>query len=121
MTRRGRAVPPYAEPVTPSDLRKDQSYFMVTYVDEDMLVPVVQTLIFLGRNATGKHPGFLCFQDAESFFDLGPYPQKKRGPGDLYVCPDEGLSNIFTLEKALKSLSRCLERRTRKKPRGRKQ
>ena len=118
MVRRTPMVPP--EPVAPSDLRKNHSYFMVTYVDEDMLVPIIQTLIYLGRNVTGQHPGFLCFQDAESFFDLGPYPQKKLGSGDLYVCPDEGLSGIFTLEKALRSLSRCVDRRTRRKQKGQK-
>jgi hypothetical protein len=40
----------YAKPVSPSDLRRGQIYIDVNYIDYEMLVPVIETLVFIGRN-----------------------------------------------------------------------
>jgi hypothetical protein len=109
------SVAPYGEPVEETALRKGDFYFMVTYLDEAMLIPVVKTLAFLGKDVDRKSKGSLWFQDAESFTDRGAYPRNKKGKVDIYKCEKSGLSNIYELDKALKSLTRCLQRRTKNK------
>ena len=113
----GNAVstPPYGEPVHEGHLHKGGFYFMVTYLDEARLVPQVRTLAFLGKNVDGKAEGSLCFQDAESFLQLGAYPDNEEGDAEIYRCQPSGLSNIYELDKAIGSLTRCLERRSKRR------
>jgi hypothetical protein len=114
MAKKNVSAPSYGEPVHENQLRKGEVYFMVTYLDEARLVPQVKTLAFLGENVGGKAKGSLWFQDAESFFELGAYPHNKTGDTEIYRCQPTGLSNIYELDKAIKGLTRCLERRSKK-------
>jgi len=45
-----RDLKPYAEPVATSSLTEGQEYFSVQYADEDMLIPVIETWVYLGRD-----------------------------------------------------------------------
>jgi len=45
-----RELKPYAEPVAASLLKQGEVYFSVQFADEDMLVPIMETLVFAGRN-----------------------------------------------------------------------
>ena len=40
----------YAEPVSATELREGDVYFALNYVDCDLLVPVVETVVFIGRD-----------------------------------------------------------------------
>lgn len=86
-------------------------YFMVQYIDSDLLVPVVQSVIFIGKNVDGEGEDLWYFQDVESHATLGEYPNAEVGPGDIFVLPREGLSSIVVLDAVVKDLSECSGRR----------
>lgn len=115
MSHHNPELKPYAEPVAASALWSQETYFMVTYLDLDMLVPEIKTLVFLGRDIEGLGNGDLYFQDLESYTTLGAYPNAK-GKGDLYSCTEDQLNNIFELDKAIDELSRCSIRRAMNSP-----
>jgi hypothetical protein len=56
----------YAEPVEAKLLRKGEVYLSVQFADERMCIPIVETLVFLGKDVDGKGPELLYFQDVES-------------------------------------------------------
>ena len=104
----------YMEPVDVSILKKEAIYFMLNYFDNDLLVPELRTLIFLGRNVAGENDALLYFQDVESYIRLGPYPTSIEGRGDILYCTDDQLQCFFTLEKAVLALQDCVARRVKK-------
>ena len=48
-------------------LKEGQVYFSVQYVDEDLLVPTIETLVFVGMYLGPDRENRLRFQDAESY------------------------------------------------------
>ncbi len=48
----GRDLKQYAEPVSASELREGSVYFTVQFADRDLLIPIVETLVFIGRNSS---------------------------------------------------------------------
>lgn len=92
---------PYAEPVVEIELAKGKVYFAVTFADDAMLNPVVETLVFVGKS----RKGIFRFEDIDS------YNKKGRGTRTLYECRGDSLSNIFEFEHALDVLMRCALRR----------
>lgn len=116
MTLRSAELKPYAEPVSASMLLPQETYFMLTYLDVDMLVPEMKTLVFLGRGIEGTGNASLSFQDIESYATLGTYPNHTQGTGDLYTCAEDQLNNIFALDKAIDELKRCALRRAKRSP-----
>jgi hypothetical protein len=62
----GRELKEYAEPVLANELREGEIYFSVNYVDDDMLIPVMETVVFIGRNLEPGDVGQVYFQDVES-------------------------------------------------------
>ncbi|MGH9957713.1 MAG: hypothetical protein ACREBC_11390 [Pyrinomonadaceae bacterium] len=63
----GRELKPYAEPVSSSELREGEIYFAVNFVDSEMLIPMMETLVFIGRNLKPGDKGNVYFQDIESY------------------------------------------------------
>ena len=57
-----RELKPYAEPVLATDLNEGSVYFLVTFVDNDLHIPVIETLVFVGKG----DDGLLQFQDVQS-------------------------------------------------------
>jgi hypothetical protein len=98
-----RELKPYAEPVSEADLVPGEAYFSVTFSDDDMLIPVVETLVFVGKE--GK--GMLTFQDVDSY---GKGASKGKD-GKLFQCKADGLKNVFQYDQALDVLLRCSLRR----------
>ena len=63
-----RELTPYSEPVTASLLKEGEVYFSVQFADEDMLVPIMETLVFAGRKLDpNDEENHLYFQDVESY------------------------------------------------------
>jgi hypothetical protein len=63
----GRELKPYAEPVSSSELSEGTVYFAVNFVDEEMLIPTMETLVFVGRNLEPDDVGEVYFQDVASY------------------------------------------------------
>lgn len=111
-----RDLVPYAEPVRADDLIVENVYFSVTFADDDMSIPLIETLVFIGRNLEKKGSGKLYFQDVESH-RRGVRLGKKvvKADADFFICRPDQLSAIFGFDKALDELLRCSSRRSRKR------
>src|SRR6266403_5921240 len=110
-----RELKPYAEPVLAPDLKEGSVYFAVQYLDEGMLTPEMEALIFIGKNLGQGDVGQLYFQDAVSYREGIRY----RSPsGDrealIYRQSEAEISHIFEYEHALDELMGCALRRREK-------
>jgi hypothetical protein len=107
-----RDLKPYAEPVSPLDLKVDTIYFAVNFVDDEMLIPVVEPRVYIGKDLDAEEAG-LYFQDVDSY---------RRGirfessDGETEATFEIGTEkHMFEYEKALDVLMRCaLARRAAK-------
>jgi hypothetical protein len=62
-----RELKNYSEPVVPEELRTGEKYFGVQYLDENMLVPVLEPKVFIGRNLVPEDENEFYFQDYGSY------------------------------------------------------
>lgn len=112
----GRELTTYAEPVASGALKEGQVYFSVQYADENLLVPIVETLVFVGRYVGSDGSSLLRFQD------IGSHRQGIRygSPGAEEACfqsaTEDGAKHIFEYERALDELMRCAARRKKSSP-----
>ena len=78
----GRDLTDHAEPVSASELCEGQVYFAVNYVDGEMLIPIMETIVFIGRNLEPDDAGQVYFQDVEShrevFHMIGRLPTVRQ-------------------------------------------
>src|SRR5688572_12969866 len=92
-----RDVPAYAEPVEPASLVVGAVYFAVTYVDADLLFPIVEPRVFVGRNLAPGDSENHYFQDLESYQRGVRYP---TGDGDdAAIHHGDAVKHMFTFEK----------------------
>ena len=106
-----RDLKPYGEPVTADTLVAGEVYFSVQFVDRDGLVPIMETLVFIGRNISPDAQG-LYFQDVESYSQGIRY--ESATPDDdsfFYVQAEKHLNHIYDYEHALERLMECSLRR----------
>lgn len=107
-----RELKDYAEPVIPRDLRKGGVYFSVQFVDADLLVPVVEPFVFLGKDPGGTGQGHLIFQEFESYGQGIRY--ESAGESDRHffrIAAPSNIKHIFEYERALDVLMTCALRR----------
>jgi hypothetical protein len=93
----GRALKPYGEYVPNDQLIIGRVYFKLGFLDEDMVVPQMHPMVFIGRDLHEQLPG-LYFQDVESYFDgVRLKPEECVGADDLedeqadgrqWICDD---------------------------------
>ena len=62
-----RELPSYAQPVSSADLKEGTVYFTVNYIDDDLLIPTVETIVFIGRDLQPGDSGRVYFQDIDSY------------------------------------------------------
>jgi len=110
-----RELKPYAEPVLASDLKEGSVYFAVQYLDEGMLTPEMEALIFIGMNLGQGDVGQLYFQDALSHREGIRYGSPNVDRRALFYRQSEvEVSHIFDYEHALDALMGCALRRREK-------
>jgi len=102
-----RELKPYAEAVTAEELKEGAAYFSVTFYDDDMLIPDMKTMIFIGNNLEKEDTNSLYFQDVDSYKRGARYGSAKDGDATFYKCSSDQLSAIFDFEHALEELMRC--------------
>jgi len=61
-----RELKDYVEPVPAADLVVGRVYFKVEYADQDLMVPQLDAVVFVGRDLHPAGPG-LYFQDVDSY------------------------------------------------------
>lgn len=108
-----REIPSYGEPVTAAALVVGEIYFSVQFIDDELLVPVMETLVFIGKDLIdGDSKGICYFQDAESYRSGIRFPSEEGG---FYGQPADQLKHIFDYEKALERLMDTSVRRRKKR------
>ena len=102
---------PYAEPAAASEMKKGRVYFACHFMDEEMFVPILTPMIYLG-NLDPNEPELRLFQNFDSFRCEVRYPEDYSGHEDSFEWygPDEG-KHIFEFDRALETLMRCAIRR----------
>lgn len=86
-------------------------YFSVCYLDDECVVPEIESLIYIGRNLGGEQDGSLYFQDAQSFVRVGAFPNTSSADVRVTVTGTEPPPNLFELDGMVDELTRCLLRR----------
>jgi hypothetical protein len=108
-----------ARPVTATELESGGLYLSVSYLDGDLLIPIVETFIFLGKDIFSEGAEGLYFQNAESYFTNGAYrvdEDRVEEQDRLLVATPDNLSNMFDIANASDAMAHCAERwRSQKK------
>lgn len=110
-----RQLQPFAEPVSSDVLVTGEVYFAVTYVDDAMEIPIIETFVFIGIDLEHETNGTLYFQDVESHragILFGATETDKDA--NFFVCAPDQLKSTFRFENALDELMRCSLRRAGK-------
>lgn len=104
----GRELKPYAEPVQASELIEGEAYYSVTFVDGEMHIPDMDTLVFIGKNLNDGDSDSLYFQDIDSHRKGVQYDSATEDDHAVFVeCSSGELNNIFEYERMLETLMRC--------------
>jgi hypothetical protein len=115
-----RDLTSYARPIETNALVQGEMYLSIQYVDEALLIPTIETMVFVGRNLEPNDTDFLYFQDVECYLKgmkYGSYPLKEIG---FRPFQEQGVKHIFEYESALDELMKCsLRRRAAKNKLGR--
>lgn len=106
-----RELPTYAEPVSASNLTFGETYFSVQYSDEDMLLPIVETLILTGTRKDETGETVFCFQDLESYTLGIRHGAHQANEAVFYFQSERNLNHIFEYEHGLDEPIRCSIRR----------
>lgn len=107
----GRALKPYSEPVQAQDLEEGRVYFSVNFLDSEMLIPVVEPVVFIGWDKERGDKGQVYFQDAESFLNGVTAGSPRSEEATLIKGPGDSLGHIFDFPQALDVLLSCSVRR----------
>jgi hypothetical protein len=107
------------------DLIQGRVYFRVNFLDQDMMIPEMIPLVFIGRNLTPDQPR-LYFQDAGSYFageridglsagqisdaEVPVGPRRNLEPW-CEVIADGEYTSVYEFESGLESLLVCSLRR----------
>jgi hypothetical protein len=112
MSFEGRDLEPDEQPVSSTELLEGAVYFAVNYVDEELLFPIIRTLVFVGRDLDPEDRGQVYFQDIESYREGVRYGDEEIHESVWFETGSENeLHHIFHFDRALEALMRCSLRR----------
>lgn len=107
-----REIQDFADPVPSSMLREGSAYFMVTFVDEKMLVPQMVTVAFVGKDKEVGEQDVYYFQDIDSYSDGIIYNSSAADEhAQFFKCSGKDYSGVYDFETALEILMVCSLRR----------
>ena len=109
----GREIPPFAEPAFEDDLELHEVYFSVHFVDTDMLVPEIMTMVYVGKDIEKIGDKKHYFQDISSHrqgvrFDNVEIAKPPCSP--VFVvseCKNGKVNNIYSFSTMLNELLKC--------------
>jgi len=109
-----RDLKPYAEPISAADLKEGAIYFFVNFIDDAMLIPTMEAVVFIGRNLSADDVGQIYFQDVGSYQNGIRYDAALKDENGLFYSGPEGQTgHVFEYERAVDELIRCAQRRKR--------
>lgn len=108
-----RELKPYAEPVSANKLKEGSIYFFLGYVDDEMLIPGLEPVVFVGRNLDPEDEERVYFQDLDSYRRGVRYDSATKGDdATFYTGSENEEGHVFEYERALDQLMLCsLKRR----------
>lgn len=107
-----RILKPYAEPVPPDQFKESEIYYSIVYLDDDMKIPEIITLVFIGRNLDEGDKNILYFQDVPSYQQGIRYISATVDENiRFFKCAGDQAKHIFEFEQALEQLMACSLRR----------
>ena len=107
-----RELKPYAESIAKEDLKEGSVYFFVNFVDEEMLIPTIETVVFAGWNLDGNDAGQVYFQDIDSYRSGTRFETTGLDNCATFTSGSESqLGHVFDYEHALDQLLACSLRR----------
>ena len=109
----GRDLQLGAEPILTASLEVGAEYFSVQYADEQLLIPIVETWIYVGRGLDKSEPDLLYFQDVGSYRQGIRYGNSGEETASFQTGGEGGLKHMFDFEHALEELMKCSLRRNR--------
>ena len=113
----GKDLKDHAEPVTEAELRPGQAYFAVQFLDEKLLIPTVEPLVFLGKNLRAGDVDRLYFQHFDSYIEgVRIESANEDDQHDFQIPSEAGINHIFEYERALDALMMCALRRRQSEP-----
>jgi hypothetical protein len=93
--------------------------FSVSYLDEAKRLPVVESLVYIGKDLGGESDGSLYFQDVDSYYVSGPLTSFATYSADVdaHITTTGPVPprNLFGFDGLLDELSRCGARNRRAK------
>lgn len=104
-----------AEPVVFAELATGAVYFLLNFFDDEMLVPDLRTVVYIGIDVDGETNSKVYFQDYESFIDIGPFPDSREGSVAVVRFASDKITCVFELDKAIDILADCQMRRAKMK------
>ncbi len=109
-----RELAPYALPLSSEQFKLGNVYFSVQYADEDLLVPIVETLVFVGRKLIAEDGDLFYFQDVESYGQGIRHNSVEADKAQFQLGEEGKIHHIFEYEQALEELMKCSLRRRKK-------
>lgn len=121
-----RELATHAKPVSVDSLKIGVTYFSVAFLDREMRVPILQPLVFIGKNLVEGDVNRVYFQDADSHREgitfeaeedeAEPVTSKSLtraavASAVFYEVAETDAGNIFEYEDALNELLKCSLRR----------
>jgi hypothetical protein len=92
----------------PVDLVVGTTYFSISYGDPDLLAPIVESLVYIGRDLQGD--GQLHFQDVASFRRGDTW--QRPGPASKFVRTSTAdMCQILDFDELLNAVLDCAARR----------
>ncbi|MGD9903778.1 MAG: hypothetical protein AB7U83_09925 [Vicinamibacterales bacterium] len=124
-----RELKEYVEPVPAGNLVVGQVYFKVTFADQDLMVPQLDAVVFIGRDLHPAGPG-VYFQDVDSYLggqrlhvpdldDADVFPVDADQQGVAWEVDEarfdferaDAISDVCEFDAALDQLLACALRR----------
>jgi hypothetical protein len=107
-----RELKGYSEPVTVEELYEGAIYFFLNFADDRMYYPVLEPVVFIGRNLREGDVDQVYFQDYDSFHINGiAVLGQSHIEADVYSGSAAEIGHVFVFEKALDVILECSIRR----------
>ncbi|HYC87630.1 MAG TPA: hypothetical protein VEO54_00335 [Thermoanaerobaculia bacterium] len=107
-----RELKTYAKPISAGELKEGVIYFFVNFVDEEMLIPTMDTVVYIGENLEPGDEDRVYFQDIDSFNRGVRYDGEGDGEPALFQTGSKHeTGHVFMFEHALDVLLQCSLRR----------
>jgi hypothetical protein len=102
----GREISSYGEPVSENELNEYSIYYIVNFIDEKLIIPVMRTVVFVGKNLEPDDVNSFYFQDIDSYHEGKGYEHADIYE-EFFVCSAKELNSVYDLEHALERLMYC--------------